>query len=183
MRIEMDAVIDRVRANCLNRTFPTVPAADRWLAGFDEEKDRYPFLLVVGPSRSGKTEWAKALFKAAGRSFLELKIGPLEQFPEGMRQFSRKRHAAIILDDVRDLSFLVRHQEKVQGKYDGIIEFGTTPGGQCSFSRWLWKVPVVVTTNFSDSAVATKNRSLLATDDFLGNAENRVVVHFPPEQQ
>ena len=66
------------------------------------------------------------------------------------------------------------HQEKLQGKYDARIEFGTTPGGQCSYSHWLWRVPIVATVNHT-----TKNLGLLDTDDFLGNTENRVVVRFP----
>ena len=79
---------------------------------FKNEKDRYPFLLLLGPSRSRKTEFANSLFKAP----LELKVGNLQQFPDGMRAFSRKKHDAVILDDCRDLRFLVEHQEKLQGK-------------------------------------------------------------------
>jgi len=167
---EMEAVVKRIRSN-FSQPFPKVAAADAWLQTLQEESDRYAFLLVLGPSRAGKTEWAKSLFKSP----LELKVGTLEQFPEGMRAFSRKRHDGIILDDVRDLYFLVRHQEKLQGKYDYRVEFGTTPGGQCAFHKWLWKVPVVATANFT-----TLNRHLLNTDDFLGNSGNRVVVNFPP---
>ena len=85
----------------------------------------------------------------------------------------KNNYDAIILDDVRDLYFLVRHQEKCQGKYDYRVEFGTTPGGGCAFFRWLWKVPLVVTANYT-----TKSLDLLETDDFLGNAGNRVVVRF-----
>ena len=73
---------------------------------------------------------------------------------------------------MRDLYFLVAHQEKLQGKYDYQVEFATTPGGGCTFYRWLWRVPMVITANLT-----TLNRDLLDTDDFLGNTENRVVVH------
>ena len=85
---------------------------------------------------------------------------------------------AIILDDVRDLDFLVQHQEKLQGKYDTRVEFGTTEGGTCVYHRWLWRVPVVVTANLT-----TKNRDFLDSDDFLGNLDNRVLVNFPPEAE
>ena len=88
-----------------------------------------------------------------------------------MREFSRKTHDALVLDDVRDLHFLVQHQEKLQSKYDCQVEFGTTPGGQCSYWRWMWRRAIVVTANFT-----TKNLGLLDTDDFLGNADNRVAV-------
>ncbi len=83
-------------------------------------------------------------------------------------------HDGIVLDDVRDCKFLVRHQDKIQGKYDSVIEFGSTPGGQCAFSRNLFATPVVATINHS-----TANLNLLQADDWLGNPGNRVLVTFP----
>ena len=92
-----------------------------------------------------------------------------------MRTFSRKQNDGLVLDDVRDLAFLVRHQDKLQGKCDNRVEFASTPGGQCAYSRWLFRVPVVATFNYS-----TANLDFLETDDFLGTASNRVLVHWPP---
>ena len=63
------------------QAFPEVPAATAWLETFKQDRIRYPILVVVGPSHSGKTEWANSLFKNA----LELEIGRLEHFPEKMR--------------------------------------------------------------------------------------------------
>ena len=54
---------------------------------------------------------------------LELKIGALELFP--MRTFKRTAHDGLVLDDVRDLQFLVKHQESLQGKYGCLIKFGS----------------------------------------------------------
>lgn len=168
---EMAEVSKRIRTTCFDRPFPEVPEARAWLELFTQEKDRYPFLLVVGPSHTGKTEWAKSLFKAHH----EVKVGPLTHFPDTMRHFSRKVHDGIVVDDIRDFRFLVEQQDKLQGKYDNRVEFASTPGGQCAYRLWLWKVPVVVTANLS-----TKNHDLLESDDFLGNPLNRVVVRFPP---
>ena len=72
-----------------------------WLKLFEMDALRYPVLLLLGASMSGKTEYANSLF----RSPLELKVGPLLHFPDGLREFNRKIHDGIILDDVRDLSF------------------------------------------------------------------------------
>ena len=66
-----------------------------------------------------------------------------------MRQFKRGHHDGLVLDDVRDLQFLVNHQEKLQGKYDCLVEFGSTAGGTCAYHRDLFGVPVVATINFS----------------------------------
>ena len=43
--------------------FESVPQAPQWLDLFRQEQDRYPFLGVLGPSRSRQTEWAKPFFQ------------------------------------------------------------------------------------------------------------------------
>ena len=60
------------------------PAAQDWLKLFQKDGMRYPLLLLLGASFTGKTEWAKTLF----RNPLELKVGSLEHFPEKMRSFA-----------------------------------------------------------------------------------------------
>ena len=54
-------------------------------------------------------------------------------------------HDAIILDDVRDLAFLSENQEKLQAKYNAIIEFGTTPSDEYAYHHYLFRVPIAVT--------------------------------------
>jgi hypothetical protein len=135
---EMKSAVKRIRNNpAIFKPFPEVPAAQQWLAKFKDDALCYPILVVLGPSSTGKTEWAKSLFENP----LELKVGNLLHFPEGMREFSRRDHDALVLDDVRDLDFVVQNKEKLQGKYDAQIEFASTPGGMCTFKKWLFKVP------------------------------------------
>ena len=125
-------------------------------------------LLLLG------RQWAKSLFRCP----LEVKVGPLmEYFPDTMRRFVRGKHDAIILDDIRDCKFFIRHQDKLQGKYDSLVEFASTPGGQCAYSHDLFAIPIVATINY-----ATANRDLLETDDWLGNAGNRVLLTWPRPQ-
>ena len=168
---EMAEVAKRIR-----QTLVFTPRAEAvaWLDKFKEEQDRYPFLLLLGPSRTGKTEYAKSLFENP----LELKVGALGQLPDGLRAFSRKVHDGIILDDVRAFSFLVQQQEKLQSKYDARLELGTTPGGQCAYHKWLWRIPIVVTANNT-----TTGHDLLDSDDFLGNPANRVLLRFETGSQ
>ena len=163
---QRSVTVKRIRGQTYD-AFPDVGEVNRWKELFVREVDRYPFLIIHGPSRSRKTEYAKSLFQNP----LELKIGTLTHFPEGMRNFSRKTHDALILGDCRDFAFLVQHQEKLQGKSDVRVEFASTPGGQCSFTKWLHRIPIVVTANLT-----TVNRHLLGDDDFLGNTANRVLV-------
>jgi hypothetical protein len=171
VRAEVAARVQRIRNNPnLLPPWPHVPAAAAWLVVFKQDAVRYPILVVLGPSSTGKTEWANSLFRNA----LELKVGTLEHFPEGMRAFDRKQHDGVILDDVRDLAFVSNHQEKLQGKYNAPVEFGSTLGGTCAFFRDLFAVPCVVTVNYS-----TKNLGFLDCHDWLGKDVNRVVVQFP----
>lgn len=169
---ELEARTKRLRGNPdLFKPFPHVPAAQAWLKCFQKDMLRYPLLVVLGKSLTGKTEWAQSLFKQP----LVLKVGTLEHFPAGMRAFKKGYHDGVVLDDLRDLYFLVRHQEKVQGKYNAAVEFASTPGGHLAYCRDLFAVPVVATVNYT-----TQNLNLLEDDDFLANPGNRVLLHFPP---
>ena len=141
----MEARAKRIRsAPDLFKPFPEIPEATAWKACFAQDALKYPILVVLGPSRSGKTEWAKTLFSNP----LELKVGTLSHFPEGMHSFDRKRHDGMILDDVRDLSFLANRQEKLQGKYDALVELASTQGGTCAYAKDLFQIPVVATINY-----------------------------------
>ena len=170
----MDERVKRIRGSTTTyQAFPTIQAVEEWKALFLVDALRYPILILHGPSFTGKTEYAKSLFP----KHLELKIGALQHFPDTMRSFQRGTHMAIILDDVRDMAFLVQHQDKLQGKYDAFVEFASTPGGQCAYAKDLFCTPIIVTINNS-----TVNRQLLTTDDWLGNSRNRVVITYPPER-
>lgn len=169
---EIASRVKRIRSNAdIYSQFQEIPAVSEWLKLFQEDALRYPILVIHGPSFKGKTEYAKSLFSG----YLELKVGILEHFPDEMRKFQRGDHQAIILDDVRDLSFLVQHQDKLQGKYDCLVEFASTPSGQHAYKKDLFCTPILVTINNS-----TANLQLLATDDWLSNPRNRVVVSYPP---
>ena len=161
----------RIRGNAhLYQAFPLVPAAQAWLALFQQDALRYPLLIVLGASFTGKTEWVKSLFTNP----LKLEVGSLFCFPDGMRDFQRGKHDGVILDDVRDLAFLAEHQEKLQGKYDSAVEFATTQGGTCAYAKYLFRVPFAATLNYS-----TRNLAYLETHDWLSKTSNRVLVHWP----
>ena len=84
---EIAATVKRIRSNpALFRPFPEVPEATAWLAQFKEDALRYPVLVVLGPSHSGKTEWSKSLFRQ-----------PLERRPQYMMKESTSRLKRIAL--------------------------------------------------------------------------------------
>jgi hypothetical protein len=169
---EVQERIKRIRSNpSLYQPFKPVPEALEWLESFKKDAMRFSLLVVHAPSYTGKTEWANSLFKKP----FELKIGSAMLFPEKMRAFDRKKFDGLVLDDVRDIAFLNEHQEKLQGKYTGPVEFGSTAGGTCAYWRDLYGVPVVVTVNDT-----TKNLHWLAqgAHDFCGKRENILYLRF-----
>ena len=164
---QMVVVSKRIKNNAQIYTpFPRVPEAEAWLQLLKVDRLRYPILLALGQSFSGKTEWLKDLLHHA----LELKIGTLEDFPDSLRKFDRNLHGGIILDDIRDLTFLSNNQDKLQGKYDTMVEFASTRGGTCAYVKWLFQVPIAATANYD-----TKNLHYLLTNDWLGKEANRAV--------
>ncbi|CAK0833347.1 unnamed protein product, partial [Prorocentrum cordatum] len=86
-------------------------------------------LTYFGVQGSGKTEWAQSLFQNP----LVVKVGKLEHFPESMRAFDKEKHDGLVLDDLRDSQFLVDHQDKLQGKYNSLVEFASAPGGDLAY--------------------------------------------------
>ena len=106
------------------------------------QSDSY-FPLSVCPKRGGavlvgrlqnlwapsKTEFAKNLWAAP----LGLRIGNSEHWPDTLQKFSREHHTHIVLDDVRDLGWVGRVQDRAQGVWDEELEFGTTQGGTCAY--------------------------------------------------
>ena len=74
---ERASVCQRVKG--LFEVFEPVPEAQQWLDSFKQEQDRYPFLVVLGPSRSRQTERAKPFFQNP----LQLDVGALETFLMG----------------------------------------------------------------------------------------------------
>ena len=162
----------RIRSNpALYQPFGRVPQAEQWLELFTQDALRYPVLLVHAPSFTGKTEWAESLFKNP----LKLQVGTLTHFPEGARKLDRGKHDGLVLDDLRDLQFLSEHQDKLQGKYSGVVEMATTPSGQYAYEKDFYRLPVVVTVNND-----TKNLHLLGEGchDFLSKRANVWVLSF-----
>ena len=140
-----------------------------WLAKFAHDAMRYPVLLVHAPSYAGKSEWAVSLFKRP----LYVEIGAQNRWPARMKKLDRSVHDGLVLDDLRDLSFLEENQEKLQGKYNRPVELFNTPGGELAVTLDLFRLPMVFTINDD-----TKNLKLLETSDFLQKRSNVCVLSF-----
>jgi len=166
---EREEVVKRFRADpAMVRPFKTFPVIETWRTLMLDERMRYPILVIIAETTKGKSQLAKSIFPMP----LTLDIGDLTFFPDLMRTFRRKKHGAIVLDDVRNLKFLTDHQHILQSKYDDDeIPFASTQGGTCEYTKYLYRVPFIVTANPS-----TENLDYLHSHPWLGKPENRHVL-------
>ena len=112
---EMAAVVKRIKGNpALWLPFVQFPLVEEWRAEFLQDALRYRILIILSYSKCGKTEFAKNLWPTP----LVLRIGSSEHWPDTLRKFERGRHTHIVLDDVRDMAWVARAQDKVQGVWD-----------------------------------------------------------------
>ena len=98
----------------LTKPYKTFEGPTRWLQMFASDARRYPIMIVLGESHIGKTDWLVSLF----RNPLQLRIGILtsEVWPARLRDFVHGEHDGIVLDDIRDLQWVVDNQERLQGQ-------------------------------------------------------------------
>ena len=55
-------------------------------------------------------------------------------------------HKAVILDDIDSPAFVVANKKLLQAHVDG-AKLGQSPTQRLTYHVWLWRVPVIVTTN------------------------------------
>ena len=92
---------------------------------FEELDDRYKFLVLHGPSRTGKSRLACSLF---GRE-RTLVVDILNADHPNLKGYCRGKHKAILLDEMRDPSFIVKNKKALQSHVDG-AELGHSPTQQ-----------------------------------------------------
>ena len=122
---------------------------------FEEEEERYKFLVLFGPSCTGKSRLARSLFGDAQTLVVDVQHA---EHPD-LRCFQRKTHKAILLDEVQSPEFVVDNKKLLQSHVDGAI-LGQSPTQKFSYEIWLWRTPLMLTTNnwtYDDYSVADKN--------------------------
>ena len=82
---------------------------------FDEVEERYKMLVLHGPSRTGKSRFARSLF-GLGRT-LVVDVQHAEH-PD-LRGYRRHEHLAVLLDEVASPQFIVSNKKLLQAHVDG----------------------------------------------------------------
>ena len=122
-------------------------AVTQWLATYEQPKPRYSVLVLHGGSQLGKTELAK---KLRGRDKTLVVDCQHARHPD-LHAFDPLKHEAIVLDDIAGPAFVCDNKKLLQQHADG-ARLGQSPAQHLAYEVSLWRVPVVVTTNFWDVA-------------------------------
>ena len=102
---------------------------------------RFPFLVLNGESRMGKTRYAVNLF---GES--KTLVVPCQGAPNpDLRSFNRAEHKAIVLDEA-DHALVFRNKALFQAGIDQ-VSLGQSTCNNHAYSIWLYAVPLIVSTN------------------------------------
>ncbi len=123
------------------RPFRRLKAVDEWIAEHREVQWRYRFLVLTGPSKTGKTQYALSLV-AANRS-LELNMASCDE-PD-LRQYSWDTHDLILLDECSAKTILA--QKKLMQAGPCWLNMGNSKTNAYAYSVWLHAKLFVVCTN------------------------------------
>ena len=125
-----------------------IPAVSTWLRllqdGFGSAT-RFPFLVLHGASRYGKTQFARQLFGAART--LVVSCQGVKQ--PNLKSFSRSKHKAIVFDEA-DHTLILANKQLFQAGTVSILLVQS----QCqehAYEVWLYGVPLIISTNTWDA--------------------------------
>jgi hypothetical protein len=135
------------------------PAVFAWMELFNKDnldQTRFPFLVLNGPSRMGKTRYACQLFGA--EKTLVLSCQGVRA--PNLKPFRRHRHSCIVFDEgSHDMVF--NNKQVFQAGVD-VVMLGQSNCNEHAYAVWLYGIPLVVSTNdwlvgASDEQVAWLN--------------------------
>lgn len=168
MRDEKERVaVEKKLEGCM-ATFRCVPAVNKWKCQFGRsfhgKKTRFTFLVLVGATRLGKTQFALSLF---GRTQTLVCNCQGKEEPN-VTKFDRARHKAILYDEAT-AGMVVKNKQMFQAGVEGtwICE------SRCQqFARWKWlyQVAMIVSTNVWEY-------DALSSEEAAWLQDNSVVFH------
>ena len=140
---------------------------EAWCMSFEEVEERYKMLVLHGPSRTGKSRFARSLF-GLDRTFV---VDVQHAEHPDLRGYRRHEHLAVLLDEVASPQFIVSNKKLLQAHVDGAL-LGQSSTQMFTYEVFLWRTPMILTTNNWDL-------SGLAADELEWVAANCVAVHVP----
>ena len=115
---------------------------EAWMMRYEELEERYPMLVLYGPSQTGKSRLARSLFGVDRTLVVDVQNA---QNPD-LHAYRRGFHKAILLDEVMDPNFIVNNKKLLQAHVDGAI-LGQSATQMFTYEIFLWRTPIMLTTN------------------------------------
>ena len=150
------------------RRFKTVPCQSEFLAQFGRIQGRYKFLVLHGPSRTGKTWWARHLFQNPA---VVLDVNCASCPEPDLRSFRPLVHRAILFDE--GTPQMVLQQKKLFQCPNADVQLGCSTTNCHAYSVFVSGVALIIATNDWAALVAELPRS----DDRDWLAANSFVEH------
>ena len=122
---------------------------------YEELLERYKVLVLFGPSCTGKSRLARALFGDSRALVVDVQHAA---HPD-LRAYRRGAHRAILLDEMFSPGFIVRNRKLLQAHVDGAI-LGQSATQLYTYKVFLWRTPIMITTinwDFAAFSDADKN--------------------------
>ena len=137
------AISDAERGLALQRNvWRSVAAVEVWQEQYAREAFRYQFLVLDGPSKLGKTQFAKS-FVDAREQLLELNCAAGQE-PD-LRGFRYGQHSLVVFDEIR--AGIVAQQRKLFQACGAEIQLGCSATNCHSDTVFLFRVKLVLCSN------------------------------------
>ena len=125
-----------------NRAFKRYDIVDSWLAQYTEIQHRYRFLVLDGPSRLGKSEFAKAQAPPNTTHFL---VNCGAGAAPDLHGFKYNQHGLILFDEISP--FQVIKEKLLFQAGTGELQLGTSSTNCHAYTVFVWKTRIVLATN------------------------------------
>jgi hypothetical protein len=120
----------------------SIAAVEEWHEQYGTEAFRYKFLVLDGPSKLGKTQFAKS-FVESDEHLLELNCAAGQE-PD-LRGFRYGQHAVVLFDEIR--AGIVARQRKLFQACAAEVQLGCSATNCHSYTVFLFRVKLVLCSN------------------------------------
>jgi len=131
----------RVSVRGAFRPFRQLPEVEEWLALFHMSRDRYPFLVLEGPSRLGKTQFAEQLVSWDKT----LSVDCSSAIEPDLRQYASDEVDCIIFDEAR-AAMVIRSKRLFQAPM-GLVNLGLSAPNCNAYQVMVHRKRMIVCSN------------------------------------
>ncbi len=167
-RLSLQAEMAKVQAaiHTSRRPFKVLPVVEAWIRSHDDIKMRYQFLVLVGGSGLGKTQFAKGLVSVGQALELNMASAP----EPDLREYEARKHTLILFDECTPQQVL--RQKKLFQCPPVEVGLAASTTSCHAYSVWVHRKLFVVCSNVWNYEV-----SRLKVDDSAWLHANSVLVH------